>query len=101
MISDNNLSISEIPPDLFEEVNTVSFELLPDKSREKYEYAYEQFYVNIDEPFRNLFSRTRIFWQQRPRTLGADFPSLDLHNTVFLRDGAVSFANAPEQRETD
>lgn len=55
MISDNNLSISEIPPDLFEEVNTVSFELLPDKSREKYENAYEQFYVNIDEPFRNLF----------------------------------------------
>lgn len=43
MISDDEISIPGTPPELVEAVNTASLELLPKKSREKYENAYRRF----------------------------------------------------------
>ncbi|XP_050315414.1 uncharacterized protein LOC126749762 [Anthonomus grandis grandis] len=43
MMSDDDCSISGTPPELTEAVNAASLELLPVKSRNKYNYAYNRF----------------------------------------------------------
>lgn len=43
MMSDDDCSISGTPPELTEAVNTASLDLLPKKSKEKYNYSYNRF----------------------------------------------------------
>lgn len=58
MMSDDDCFISGTPPELTEAVNTASLDLLPTKSREKYNCAYNRFMEYRKNKNANSFSET-------------------------------------------